>query len=485
MNISIAYTENKTYPSKDHCFRPSKCYPEMPFPEDVSPVPNDVYDMVRESLHLYGLDQEHYGSADWNPLGEIIQPGNKVLLKPNLVMHHNHNQDGSQCLYTQPSVTAAVIDYVMIALKGQGKIIIGDAPMQECQFDVLIQESGYDRLVEYYAKKGIDVQLCDFRNVKTYVEHGVHRLQTASKSKGILVNMTDSSSFQGLSEEHLANMRITNYDPRILQVHHNSQTHEYLIAEDVLTSDVVINLPKPKTHRKAGITACLKNLVGINSSKEYLPHHTNEGSKDKGDAYQKRHIIMRFANYMLDKKNALEHEGKYVRARALWHPIRIFFAVGKVIFHEKYNEGSWYGNETIWRTILDLNKILLYADKTGRICDSRQRKVFHIADMIISGENDGPVNPSAKPAGIIMAGRDAVAMDQVITSLMGFDWKLIPTLREANNAVPPISIIEEITIISNHTQWHKMHCDDIKRSASLRFIPNPGWVEGLREGGPS
>ena len=32
------------------------------------------------------------------------------------------------------------------------------------------------------------------------------------------------------------------------------------------------SLPKLKTHKKAGITCALKNLIGINGNKEYLPH---------------------------------------------------------------------------------------------------------------------------------------------------------------------------------------------------------------------
>jgi uncharacterized protein (DUF362 family) len=30
-----------------------------------------------------------------------------------------------------------------------------------------------------------------------------------------------------------------------------------------LQADVFINLPKPKTHKRAGITGAMKNLVGI------------------------------------------------------------------------------------------------------------------------------------------------------------------------------------------------------------------------------
>ena len=335
----------------------------------------------------------------------------------------------------------------------------------------------------YYCQKGVDIKLCDFRNVKTYLENGVHRQQMMPNSNGILVRLGNESSFHGLPEEHLKNMRITNYDPRILQMHHTIQKHEYLIAEEVLQADVVINLPKPKTHRKAGITACLKNLVGINTSKEYLPHHTNEGKSDKGDAYEKKHLSLRLANRMLDKKNMLENEGKYFWARTIRYPMRILFKLGEKVFREKYMEGSWYGNETIWRTILDLNKILLYADKAGKMRHSSQRKVFHIADMIISGENDGPVNPSAKPLGIIVAGEDAVAMDETIAALMGFEPKLISTLREARHTIPHICSSEQAKIVSNNDKWHEKSCNYIKNKSSFHFVSTFGWKKRLTKDG--
>jgi hypothetical protein len=35
-----------------------------------------------------------------------------------------------------------------------------------------------------------------------------------------------------------------------------------LIAKDVLEADIIINLPKLKMHKKAGVTNALKNFVG-------------------------------------------------------------------------------------------------------------------------------------------------------------------------------------------------------------------------------
>ena len=48
-----------------------------------------------------------------------------------------------------------------------------------------------------------------------------------------------------------------------------------------MEADVFINIPKLKTHKKVGLTCALKNLVGINANKNWLPHHT-EGTTDRG-----------------------------------------------------------------------------------------------------------------------------------------------------------------------------------------------------------
>ena len=50
-------------------------------------------------------------------------------------------------------------------------------------------------------------------------------------------------------------------------------------------ADVVISLPKMKTHKKTGVTLSIKNFVGITADKNYLPHHTWGSPKHGGDDY--------------------------------------------------------------------------------------------------------------------------------------------------------------------------------------------------------
>ncbi|MBK7626716.1 MAG: DUF362 domain-containing protein [Bacteroidales bacterium] len=62
---------------------------------------------------------------------------------------------------------------------------------------------------------------------------------------------------------------------------HNGFNNLYRVSRTVVECDVFINLPKLKTHKKSGITCCLKNLVGINTYRNYLPH-CSLGTKRKG-----------------------------------------------------------------------------------------------------------------------------------------------------------------------------------------------------------
>lgn len=440
---------------------------------------NHVFQMVSDAFYLLGLDKENYGTKLWNPLGEYVNPGDRVLIKPNLVMHNNPSGDGGECLYTQPSVLNAVIEYVITALKGSGSIIVGDAPMQMCHFDVLVEESGLKFLVDEYRRKGIDIRICDFRNTISNTVNGIVIEKKVIQNESIVVDLGKHSSFSGLSQERIQNMRVTNYDPGILQEHHTMEKHEYMIAKEVLDADVVINMPKPKTHRKAGITGALKNLVGMNCCKEYLPHHTRQNRKVHGDDFYHKSLWLRLADDYLDKKCKAEKCHCYKKAMFFRYVGGVCQRIGKKITHEKYSEGSWYGNDTIWRTIMDMNKLLQYSDKNGIICNERQRKIFHIGDMIVSGEKDGPICPSRKEAGIIIAGEDPCSFDEVVAALMGFDGKMIPTIRNMRQVEPKIYFHKEYQIISNNLEWDGRKFFEICKDSSLNFLPNPGWDDVL------
>src|SRR5205823_2186810 len=94
-------------------------------------------------------------------------------------------------------------------------------------------------------------------------------------------------------------------------------------------------------------------------------------------------------------------------------------------------EGSWYGNDTIWRTCLDLQRILRYGRLDGTLAEGPQRQVISITDAIVAGEGEGPMAPTPVSAGFVTGATNPAAAEWVHARLMGFDPQKIPLVREA------------------------------------------------------
>jgi hypothetical protein len=94
-------------------------------------------------------------------------------------------------------------------------------------------------------------------------------------------------------------------------------------------------------------------------------------------------------------------------------------------------DGGWYGNDTAWRMTLDLDRIALYGRRDGTMADTPQRRIFTVVDGIIAGENEGPLEATPVPAGMILAGDNPLVVDTVTSTIMGFDYRKINMLAEA------------------------------------------------------
>jgi hypothetical protein len=145
--------------------------------------------------------------------------------------------------------------------------------------------------------------------------------------------------------------------------------------------------------------------------------------------------------------------------------------------------GFWYGNDTAWRMALDLNRIVLYADKEGTLHDRPQRKFFSVVDGIIGGEGEGPLAPKARSCGALIAGFNPLSVDTVTARLMGFDILKLKPLAEGwqrpwlnlwggePSQIPVFSDSAAYrTIMSNHT-------DEF-----FGFEPGKGWLGHIEIG---
>ncbi len=473
--VAVVDTGCATYPAAP--FSPAVRYPEYRG-TDISPVPNPVYEGVRDLFISLGLDRARLGSKHWNPLGNIICPGDRVLIKPNLVRHYHPYGLDRLSIVTHASILRAICDFALIAAGTQGMLIIADAPLQSCDFSAAVTLSGIDQLIDYYRDhRSVEIRLSDLRLVRAVIDrsslYGKVLVQVENPGDPLGYTNLDLGRASAHAETgtDASRYRVTCYDPTRMERHHGGGKHEYIVANTLLDADVVINVPKLKTHQKAGITVALKNFVGINGHKDCLPHHIKGAHRSGGDEYRTDSWVKRTDSWLLDAKEQTRSFAA-VKAAAVLH--RVLESVHQ---REGYWAGCWYGNETIARTTIDLNRIVRYAGRDGRLAERPQRKVFSVVDGIVAGENDGPLSPTPRAAGLLMAGHDPVAVDIAAARIMGFRYRSVPTIRLALDGTSGFRLAEfeesSLEIASPSPRWNGL--DPSAPGDSLRFGPHQGW----------
>ena len=383
-----------------------------------------VFSGLKNIFSLAGWDKENINNKFWNPLGEIIKPGDYVLMKPNWVSHENKSGNDLDCLVTNAHVIKNIIDFVIRATPA--RIVIGDAPVQGCDIRALFKKAGYEVLVEYYDNKNYPyIEWKDFRTKSSVKDNRISDSFLYNATDSILFNLGEESLLEPISKDY-KNFRVTMYDPALMTEVHRPGKHLYSIARDAIEANVIINLPKLKTHKKAGISAAIKNFIGVNTDKDYLPHHRKGGSKRGGDCYPGNNVFKSISELLLDLSNSPSG------ILSLFYSFGATFSyfIARATGEDNNLEGNWYGNDTIWRTCLDINRIIMYGKPDGTLAEDQQRKILTITDAIICGEGEGPLAPSPYPLGIVTMSMNQVAADYVHAYLMGYDWQKIHIIRE-------------------------------------------------------
>lgn len=353
----VALVKDSTLPDDDDSayrmnnppFDPPEIYPEYPYSSTNIDSDNKVYPMVREAFRL--LNPEGFGTSNWNPLGNLIDSShNKVLVKPNLVQAHYRD-------VCQGAVIRAVLDYVFIALQkaGGGKIRVGDAP------------DGDDPLSRVAAVSRLDVV------VSTLVSRGV----PIDGSRVWDIN-NDSTFHIGLGSNSEYSSGSVSPPPagcKWITHRRDSWDGKYDVAESFFWPEVIINMPKFKTHCSSGVSLAMKNLMGCLTPGEHfykdVPHNRNNPDDNKTDPPY---------------------------------------------------------NDSVWRGIVDITKMALYYK--GGLKGSRQRRFFVVGDGVVGTQGAGPHGTWGAypaPSKCIVAGYEPVAVDAVICRVMGVKWDKLQT----------------------------------------------------------
>lgn len=415
---------------------------------------SDVYrDKKRLRDVVHRLMEKHFEASDIK--------GKSILLKPNWVRHELKESD-FVCLRTNDNLLLCILEEIL--LFHPSKVLIADAPVQGCIWDKMIT-IGFLQEIDYLSEKyTTPIIVKDLRRTVADLKNNKISREIHPISDYVIFNLGEESFLEPISTAK-NRFRVTCYDPdRLSAVHHNGM-HKYCIAKDVFEYDVIITIPKLKTHRMAGMTNALKLLVGINGDKDYLPHHRIGSLKEGGDNYKDRNMLRSIANHIVDEANRRIGTplGSYLNKVGVG-----FWKLSKPDKATLMNAG-WYGNDTIWRTVMDINKIALFGDREGVIHHNQQRRLYIIMDGVIGGQGDGPLHPDPSPLGVIAISDNPYLMDVVASQLYHLDYNRIPLLREAYRQVENVDY--SVYVNSENTTFN----DVPKYGIDIRM--SPGWED--------
>lgn len=351
--------------------------------------------------------------------------GKSILLKPNFVKQNEQPWDDI-CLFTHPNLILATLK-VILECKPKS-IVVGDAPIQDCHWEEMLHQDFYDKVKVLSDKYRVPISIRDFRKVIFDPATNQFGKSKRSDEDYLIFDVADRSFLEPITDDNIK-FRVTNYDPARMKLSHSKGMHKYCVAREIFESDIVITMPKTKTHRMACLTNSLKILVGMNGDKDYLPHHRIGSSEQGGDCYKDYNPLRDFAEKMMDFAN--HHKGAFY-----FLPIRFFCKVlWKISLPHKGESfgATWYGNDTVWRMVMDLNIIAQYGKLDGTLSDKPQRVLYTLCDGIVGGQNNGPLIPNPLASGFLMFSNDPYLSDEIAGILFKLNLDKIPLLRQAKD----------------------------------------------------
>jgi uncharacterized protein (DUF362 family) len=449
--------------------------------------PKQTNNQISKSL-VFVSDHSSYNANNiYNSLNDevfnLIKPGDYVVLKPNWIREsHISRENEWEQVITHPTVVTAVFRKVVDKLQGKGRISVIDGPETASSFKKILSYYPIDEWKEVSNKAGITIEIIDLRDDE-WVNRGnvtIERKKLPGDPRGnVTVNLKeDASEF----DNHRPKNGYYGADSNITETNkaHNGIDNLYRVSKTIIEADVFINLPKLKTHKKAGITSCLKNLVGINTYKNYLPHNSIGTTVDGGDQFPEKNTKSAIESSLMPFIH--QHILTSTILSRLFEPV---MSMGKKIFGDNskiIRGGSWYGNDTLWRMVLDLNKVLFYANPDGSLREDNlesRKKYIAVVDGIIGGEGNGPKAPDAKKLGRVFCGTDPVAVDAVSSVFIGFDPQKIPSIKNAFE-IKKYQIVDfEFNCILAKLDEGDYSLYDIPSKHIKKFEPHHGWKDHI------
>jgi len=129
---------------------------------------------------------------------------------------------------------------------------------------------------------------------------------------------------------------------------------------------------------------------------------------------------------------------------------------------------------------LDLARLVHYADVDGRLHEQPVRRHLMLLDGIVAGEGNGPLSPTAVPAGTLLFSDNVAVGDRLACRLMGFDPERIPLIDAAFSELRfPIVPHQDGRAVEIRLDGEACGEDDLPRALGRSFRPPDGWRKHL------
>jgi uncharacterized protein (DUF362 family) len=472
--LSIICDAGLDYPDGDEWFSPDERFPEYSF-LPIARQPNPVYRAVRNVFRQAGLDQAHFDKPEWNPLGAYIRPGSRVFVLCNFVYHRRPGESlrSFQAKCVHGSVLRPILEYALIAAGPRGRVTFGNAPLQSCDFERAIRETGARSVSEFYDSVGVPLT---YRDLRLYVTERslsgrvVREERREMEQNAVAFDLGDRSLLNDFGST--ARFRVADYNPDETERFHSDGRHVYVVHREIADADVIISLAKLKTHQKVGLTCCLKGFVGAIGLKQCLAHHRAGTPTSGGDEAPDAHWPARYLSRLHESVHHMRFGGA---SRAVMEIVdrnlgRVAGRSGTIL------NGAWHGNDTAWRMTLDIARILHYGTNKGILASQRERVHLGFIDGIVGGEGEGPLSPRPVRSGLLLFGDNVSLVDLACCNLIGFEPAKVPLVWHAVYGPDPVTGKVDPSSAAVYANGRPISFSRIAQLCSHKYRAPRGWT---------
>jgi hypothetical protein len=376
-------------------------------------------------------------------------------------------------------VLRPVVDYAVLPAADPSLVSVGNAPIQGCDYGAVTELAGAKAIADFYRQESPGLRgPLDLRRVVSRWNRFGAMIEKKLRSSEAVVSIDLGAAsyldelYESCTKDEL-HFRVGDYPPSDTMSFHEKGRHVYLVNRRVLEADVVISVPKLKTHQKVALTCALKGTVGAIAHKECLAHHRSGSRKNGGDEYRGGTWAHALATYLAESASG---KGNTPGANLLRVSSKVVYRfMGRVV--DPTMGGAWYGNDTAWRMSLDIARILRYGRTDGTMARTPVRNHLAFIDGILAGEGNGPLRPRAKHMGAILFAPDPASADVAAALLAGFDPAKIPIIANAyRGGQYPLtdSTLESLEFIVN---GNRVPPAGLRAAAGIAGVlePPPGW----------